>query len=71
MYYFDSHGVFRVYQGSVDDQGWRLWRDAPGFSQRFTGVFADGGNTITGTWQLSRDDVHWDDDLQITYRRRR
>jgi hypothetical protein len=69
MYYFDSRGVFRVYQASVDDQGWRLWRDAPGFSQRFTGVFADGGNTIAGTWQLRRDDVHWDDDLQITFRR--
>jgi hypothetical protein len=41
----------------------------PGVVVRFTGVFADGGNTIAGTWQLSRDDVHCDDDLQITFRR--
>jgi hypothetical protein len=25
---------------------------------------------IVGRWQLSRDDGHWDDDLEITYRRR-
>jgi hypothetical protein len=69
MHYFDSRGVFRVYQASVDDQALRLWRDAPGFSQRFTGTFADGGDTIVGSWQLRTDDVHWDGDLQITYRR--
>jgi len=71
MHYFDSRGVFRVFEVSVDDGAWRCWRDAPGFSQRFTGAFAEGGDTISGCWQLCRDDVHWDDDLQITYRRRR
>src|SRR5262249_34827667 len=70
MHYFDSRGVFRVYEVNIDDESWRLWRDAPGFSQRFTGTFADGGDTIVGRWQLRRDNLHWDDDLQITYRRR-
>ena len=70
MHYFDSRGVFRVYDASIDDASWRLWRNAPGFSQRFTGRVADGGDTIVGQWQLCRDDVHWVDDLQITYRRR-
>ena len=70
MHYFDSRGVFRIYEVNIDDESWRLWRDAPGFSQRFTGTFADGGDTIVGRWQLRRDDRHWDDDLQITYRRR-
>ena len=69
MHYFDSRGVFRVYEASIDDASWRLWRDAPGFSQRFTGTWSDGGDTITGRWQLCRDDVHWVDDLEITYRR--
>jgi hypothetical protein len=68
MHYFDSRGVFRVYDMSIDDDEWRIWRDAPGFSQRFTGTVADGGDTIAGIWQLNRD-VQWDDDLQITYRR--
>ena len=69
MHYFDSRGVFRVYQASVDDLAWRIWRNAPDFSQRFSGAFNDAGGTIDGRWELCRDDVHWDDDLRITYRR--
>jgi hypothetical protein len=71
MHYFDSRGVFRVYEVGIDDESWRLWRDAPGFSQRFTGMFVDNGDTIVGRWQLCRDELHWDNDLEITYRRRR
>ena len=70
MHYFDSRGVFRLYQVSADHQTWRIWRDAPGFSQRFTATLIDGGNTIAGLWQLRQDDNRWDDDLKITYRRR-
>jgi hypothetical protein len=69
MYYFDSRGVHRVYEMSLDEDGWRVWRDAPGFSQRLEGRFADDGNSLTGLWKLSRDDSTWDDDLEITYRR--
>jgi hypothetical protein len=69
MHYFDSRGVFRVYQASVEPGSWRLWRNAPGFSQRFTGVLADGGYTVAGLWQVCEDDVHWNDDLRITYHR--
>ena len=69
MHYFDSRGVFRVYEVGVDEASWRMSRTAPGFSQRFTGTFADGGKTIAGRWQLCEDDVHWKDDLEITYRR--
>jgi len=69
MHYFDSRGVFRRYQVSADDQAWHWWRDSPGFSQRFTGTFTDGGDTIVGVSQLRRDDDHWNDDLKITYRR--
>jgi hypothetical protein len=69
MHYFDSRGVFRIYETSIDDAEWRYWREAPGFSQRFTGTFADGGARIVGRSQLRRDDAHWDDDLAITYTR--
>lgn len=69
MHYYDSRGVFRVYSVSIDDTSWLIWRDAPGFSQRFRGAAVDGGDTIVGRWQLSHDDRHWDDDLEITYRR--
>jgi hypothetical protein len=69
MYYFDSRGVHRIYETSVSGGVWHISRDAPGFSQRFKGTFSEDGNTITGLFELSRDDTTWDDDLAITYRR--
>lgn len=69
MQYFDSRGVYRLYETRVTDKAWEWWRESPGFSQRFTGRFEDGGDTIVGQSQLRRDDVHWKDDLAITYRR--
>ena len=69
MHYFDSRGVYRICEASIDDTSWQLWRDAPGFSQRFAGVFTTEGDTIIGRWELSRDDVNWADDLKITYHR--
>ena len=69
MHYFDSRGVHRVHQVSIDAGEWKWWREHPGFSQRFTGTFEDGGATIKGQSQLCRDDTTWKDDLAITYRR--
>jgi hypothetical protein len=69
MHYFDHRGVYRVYAVSLVEDQWRFWRDVPGFSQRFTGVLSDDGDTITGQGQLSRDGAGWEDDLAITYRR--
>jgi hypothetical protein len=71
MHYFDSRGVFRDYETRMDDGAWRVWRDAPGFAQRFTGTLSDDGDTIDGRSELCRDDVHWADDLRTTYRRQR
>jgi len=71
IHYFDTRGVFRVQETSIDDTAWRWERIVPGFSQRFTGTFTDDGNTIDGMCELRRDDVHWKDDLKIVYRRKR
>jgi hypothetical protein len=71
MHYFDSRGVYRIVEVSISDDSWKLWRDAPGFSQRMIHTFEDSGDTIVGLAQLSRDDATWDDDLKITYRRER
>jgi hypothetical protein len=70
MHYYDSRGVFRDQACSIDETAWRWWRNAPGWSQRFTGTFADGGATIIGKSELCEDDVEWRADLAITYRRR-
>ena len=67
MLYADSRNVFRVYQMSLNDGVWQLWRDAPGFSQRFTGTFSDAGDVIKGTWERSDDGVDWKVDFDITY----
>ena len=69
MHYFDSRGVFRVYSVSMTPQTWSFWRDDPEFSQRFTGTFGDGGDTITCRGEMSREGATWDDDLALTYRR--
>jgi len=69
MLYADSRGVFRVYQMSMNDGVWKLWRDAPGFNQRFTGTFSDDGNTITGQWEFSSDGTNWAKDFDLTYRK--
>ena len=70
MHYYDSRGVFRDLEASIDETTWRLSYFTPGFSQRFTGTFADGGATISGLWEMCEDGRTWRDDLRITYRRR-
>lgn len=67
--YFDSRGVHRVYAMTLDDGRWRLWRDAPGFAQRFRGEFSSDGNSIEGTWDKSADGVTWQRDLALRYQR--
>ncbi len=69
MHYYDSRGVFRDYSASIDDHAWTWWGETREFAQRFTGTRADGGKTIVGLSQMSKDRSHWDDDLAITYRR--
>src|SRR5688572_20934475 len=64
MHYYDSRGVFRVYDASIEEKTWRIWRAAEGFSQRFEGTVKDGGDTIDGRWQMRRDGT-WEDDLAI------
>jgi hypothetical protein len=70
-HYFDSRGVHRIYRRGIVDGSWRLWRDEPGFAQRFTRTFQDGGNRIVGVWELSRDGSHWERDLEVTFVRLR
>ncbi len=46
---------------------WEMWRDAPGFLQRFTGSFSNNGNSITGHWEKSGDGSNWERDFDLTY----
>ena len=67
--YFDSRGVRRTYGVSLEDGVLRIWRDAPGFDQRFSATLAPG--SFEGLWQVARTPGEWRDDLKVTYRRRR
>jgi hypothetical protein len=80
MHYFDTRGVHRIYDVKVSDEGWEIAmdRDSPAssfaspderFSQRTKFTFEDDDRAMTGEGKLSHDDVNWEDDLQITYRR--
>jgi hypothetical protein len=68
-HYFDSRGVFRIYRIAMEGGTLRMWRDAPGFSQRLEAKLTDDGRTLAGVWQLSRDDETWADDLAVTFTR--
>lgn len=67
QHYFDSRGITRVYEMSLSDGVWKLWREWPGFSQRFTGTFSEDGGTITGSWETSTDGSTWEHDFDIIY----
>jgi hypothetical protein len=69
MLYFDERGVSRKYDVRFRDNAWTWWRNAPGFSQRFTGSVRDNGRTIVGKGELSKDGVSWQGDLELTYTR--
>ena len=66
-FHFDSRGVARIYQMSFADGVWKLWRDDPGFSQRFTGTFSDDNQTIQGRYEKSTDGATWETDFDIVF----
>lgn len=68
MLYFDERGVSRKFEVSLHDNILKWWRNAPGFSQRYEGAIIDGGNTIIGKGELSKDDSSWKKDLDLTYK---
>ena len=67
MLTFDERGVSRKYEVTLRDNIWKWWRNAPGFLQRYEGIIEDGGNTIIGKGELSKDGVSWEKDLDLTY----
>jgi hypothetical protein len=69
--YSDERGVCRVYQMSMGDSDWRLWRDGNPFPQRFTATFGEDGETISGRWEKAEDGTNYRTDFYLTYRRMR
>jgi catechol 2,3-dioxygenase-like lactoylglutathione lyase family enzyme len=67
MEYFDSRGVRRTYGISLEDGVLRMWRESPGFDQRFSATL--GPDAFEGRWQLANTPGDWRDDLTVSYRR--
>jgi hypothetical protein len=65
--YFDARRVSRIYEMSFKDSEWKMWRNAPGFHQRFKGVLARNHKTITGVWEKSTDGREWEHDFYVKY----
>ena len=67
--YSDDRGVSRVYQMTIGEREWRLWREGEPFAQRFTGKFENDGKTIRGRWELAEDGTNYTTDFDLTYMR--
>jgi hypothetical protein len=69
QHYFDSRGVIRQYETSVEDGTWTLLKLSSGFAQRFRGEFSASGETIEGAWEKSDDGDNWEHDFRLIYRK--
>jgi hypothetical protein len=67
--YSDERGVSRVFNMSIGDGEWKLWRTGEPFPQRFTASFSDDGKMMFGRWEKAEDGVHYEADFDLTYRR--
>ena len=67
MEYFDSRGVRRTYDIALDDGVLRIWRDKPGFDQRFAATI--GRDEFEGVHQLAETPGEWRDDMRVVHRR--
>ena len=65
--HYDSRGVSRVYQMSFGAGVWKIWRQAPGSSQRFSGTLSDDGRQIRANWEKSPDGSSWEHDFDLIY----
>jgi hypothetical protein len=46
---------------------WKIWRDAPGFPQRFVGYVSPDQRVIEARWEKSADGLNWESDFDLTY----
>lgn len=69
MEYFDSRGVRRTYRTSIEGGVWRIWRDEPGFDQRFSARLA--ADEFEGAFELAEKPGEWQHDMTVRYRRSR
>lgn len=67
--YADARGVSRVYEMSFSEGVWKMWREAPGFRQRYESTVSKDGQTIAARWEKSSDGSRWERDFNVIYTR--
>jgi hypothetical protein len=67
--YSDDRAVCRVYEMSIGDGEWKLWRQGEPFAQRFVATISEDGSTISGRWEMSEDGMSFRTDFELVYRR--
>jgi hypothetical protein len=67
--YSDDRGVCRIYEMSIGDGEWKLWRVGVPFAQRFMATISEDRNTISGRWERSEDGTTFLTDFELVYRR--
>jgi hypothetical protein len=68
--YADDRGVSRRYHMTFDGALWEMWRDTPGFSQRYSARIEPDGRAIRGRWEKSSDQGStWEHDFRVDYAR--
>jgi hypothetical protein len=65
--YSDDRGVCRVYEMSIGDGEWKLWRTGEPFPQRFTATISEDGTTIAGRWEKAEDGTNYTTDFELIY----
>lgn len=70
MLYSDSRRIARLYEMSLGDGVWKLWRPDPAFAQRFTATISEDGRTLSGAWEKQMDGGSWEHDFDLIYTRR-
>lgn len=67
--YADGRGVSRLYEMTMADRTWHMWRDDPAFSQRFEATVNAERTGIEGRWQKRFGGGAWEHDFDVAYTR--
>jgi hypothetical protein len=67
---FDSRGVARVYDMTLEGNAWTLFREGPDWPQRYVGELSADGKTIAGRWEAGKElGAPLELDFHLNYRR--
>lgn len=70
IFYYDSRMVSRIYEMSLSEGTWKIWRNSSDFSQRFEGKISKDHKTINAYWEKSMDGENWEHDFDVVYRKK-